>query len=80
MEDHLALALLEKALDLVLGDGPLLVEDEDLVRQDPRVDVEPAAAAHVSPDENVPRPDLPLNSPVGQVGYGEQRADGEVDV
>ncbi len=65
VEDHLALPLLEEGLDFVLRNGPLLVEDEDLVRQDSRVEVEPAAAAHIPPNGDVPRPDLPLDLPVG---------------
>jgi len=65
VEDHLALPLLEEGLDLVLGDWPLLVKDENLVRQDSRVEVVPAAAAHIPPNGNVSRPNLPLDLPVG---------------
>ncbi len=49
----------------------LLVEDEHLVGQDPVVEVKPAATAHVSPDRDVTRPDVPLGPPVGQLRSGE---------
>jgi hypothetical protein len=67
VERHLPFALVEKSLDLVFRDGAFLVKDEDLVGQDPGVEVEPAAAAHVPPDGDVSRPGLPLDPPVGQV-------------
>jgi hypothetical protein len=66
VENHLPFALVEELLDLVLRDGTLLVKDEHLVGQDPIVEVRPADAAHVSPDGDVTRPDVP-GPRVGQV-------------
>ncbi len=80
MEGHLALTLGEESLYLVLRDWPLVIKDEQLVGEDPAVEVHPAAAAHVPPDGDVPGPDVPLDPPVGQVCHREQGAEREVDV
>ncbi len=37
------------------------------------------SAAHVSPDGDVSRPDVPLDSPVGQVRNGEQSVEWKVE-
>ena len=80
VQGQLPLPLLEEALDLVLWNGPLVVEDEDLVGENPAVEVSPVAAAHVSPYRDVPGPYIPLDPPVGHVGHGEHGAEGEVHV
>ena len=80
VQGQLPLPLLEEALDLVLWNRPLVVEDEDLVGEDPAVEVSPVAAAHVSPDRYVPGPYIPLDPPVGHVCHGEHGAEGEVHV
>lgn len=80
VEDELVLPLLEEGLDLLLRDGALVVRDLYLVGLDGGEDVHPGAAGHVPPHDDVPRPEVPAESPGRLVSCDEDGTDGHADL
>jgi hypothetical protein len=74
VEDQLILPLLEEVINLLFWDGPILDEDGYFIGEDAGVEVAPHFTAHVSPEEDIPGSQVPLEPPVWDVGDGEEWA------
>ena len=80
VEDELLLPLLEEGLDLLLRDRTLCIRNLYLVCLDGGEDIHPGAAGHIPPQDDVPGPEIPVESPGRLVSCDEDGSDGNADL